>query len=147
MILLLYPYIMYYLVLSYNIRKLTDRSWERLEGSLFKSFSSRRMGGPYSFSMIAPLTLDPYLILLRVKLDGIKYHFLMERGSSLFYTSVAIEKEAFETPSTTVGQLTTYLRTDVLRSSEHIEQIKLILLTISAKLLENIYRCIFAPIL
>ena len=29
----------------------------------------------YSIHWIAPLTLDPYLLMLNVKQDGIKYHF------------------------------------------------------------------------
>ena len=36
----------------------------------------------YAFLWIAPLTLDPYLIMLNVKQGGIKYHFL-----SLWYDS------------------------------------------------------------
>ena len=32
-------------------------------------------GGCYSFPWLAPLTLDTYLIMLRVKQGGIKYHF------------------------------------------------------------------------
>ena len=31
----------------------------------------------YSFPLIAPLTLDPYLVILSVKQGSIKYHFLM----------------------------------------------------------------------
>ena len=31
--------------------------------------------GRYSFPRIAPLTLDPYLIMLSVKQGGIKYYF------------------------------------------------------------------------
>ena len=37
--------------------------------------TSKCRGGRYSFSWIAPLTLDMYLILLSVKQGGIKYHF------------------------------------------------------------------------
>ena len=33
-------------------------------------------GGRYSIPWIAPLALDPYLIMLSVKQGGIKYHFL-----------------------------------------------------------------------
>ena len=36
----------------------------------------RCRGGYYSFSWIAPLTLDSYHIMLSVKQGGIKYHFL-----------------------------------------------------------------------
>ena len=39
-------------------------------------------GGRFSFPWIAPLTLDPYLIMLSVKQRGIKYYFL-----SLWYDS------------------------------------------------------------
>ena len=38
--------------------------------------------GHYFFPWIAPLYFDPYLIMLSVKQDGIKYHFL-----SLWYDS------------------------------------------------------------
>ena len=34
------------------------------------------MGGHYSFPWVAPLSLDPYLILQSVKQEDIKYHFL-----------------------------------------------------------------------
>ena len=44
--------------------------------------ASRCTGGRYSISWIAPLTLDPCLIILSVKQGGIKYHFL-----SLWYDS------------------------------------------------------------
>ena len=37
--------------------------------------AARCKGGRYSFPWIAPLTLDPYLIMLSVKQRGIKYHF------------------------------------------------------------------------
>ena len=30
----------------------------------------------YSFTWIAPLTLDPYFMMLSVKQRGLKYHFL-----------------------------------------------------------------------
>ena len=47
------------------------------EGNLEAPFSiattPRCMRGHYSFPMIVPL--DPYLIMLRVKQGGIKYHF------------------------------------------------------------------------
>ena len=33
-------------------------------------------GGRHSFPWIAPLTLDPYFIMLSVKQGGIKYNFL-----------------------------------------------------------------------
>ena len=39
-------------------------------------------GGRYSFPWIAPLNLDPYLLMLSVKQGSIKYHFL-----SLWYDS------------------------------------------------------------
>ena len=39
----------------------------------------RSWGGYYSFPCIAPLTLDPYLIMLRVKQGGIKYLFFTLR--------------------------------------------------------------------
>ena len=42
----------------------------------------RCRGGHYSFLWIAPLTLNLYIIMLRVKQGGIKYHFL-----SLWYDS------------------------------------------------------------
>ena len=35
----------------------------------------RVRGGHYSAPWNAPLTLDPYLIMLSVKQEGIKYHF------------------------------------------------------------------------
>ena len=38
--------------------------------------SLRCRGGRYFFLRIAPVTLDLYLIMLRVKQVGIKYHFL-----------------------------------------------------------------------
>ena len=51
------------------------------EGSLFNSYyytiattTPRYRGGRYSFPWIAPLTLDPYFIMLIVKQGGIKYH-------------------------------------------------------------------------
>ena len=50
-----------------------------VEGDLKALFSlatiSRYRGGLYSFPRIAPLTLDPYLIMMSVKREGIKYHF------------------------------------------------------------------------
>ena len=42
----------------------------------------RFRGGHYSCPWIAPLTLDPYLIILSVKQGGIQYYFL-----SLWYDS------------------------------------------------------------
>ena len=57
-----------------------------VEGDLKASFSIattlRCRGVCNSFTWIAPLTLDPYLIMLSVKQGGIKYHFL-----SLWYDS------------------------------------------------------------
>ena len=44
-----------------------DLCWRRLEGSFFNSYST--------FPWIAPLTLDMYLLMLRNKQGGIKYHF------------------------------------------------------------------------
>ena len=35
------------------------------------------LGRRYSFPWMAPLTLDLYLIMMRVKQVGIKYHFLL----------------------------------------------------------------------
>ena len=46
------------------------------------STTPRCRGGHYSFSWIAPLYLDLYLIMLSVKQGSIKYHFL-----SLWYDS------------------------------------------------------------
>ena len=43
----------------------------------------RCKGGRFSFPWIAPLYLDPYLIMLSVKQGNIKYHFL-----SLWYDSI-----------------------------------------------------------
>ena len=56
-------------------------SWPTVdEGDLKAPFSiattPRCRGGCYSFPWIAPLNLDPYLIILSVKQRGIKYHFL-----------------------------------------------------------------------
>ena len=42
----------------------------------------RCRGGCYSFPWIAPLYIDPYLIMLNVKQGKIRYHFL-----SLWYDS------------------------------------------------------------
>ena len=57
-----------------------------VKGDLKASFSivtaSRCREGRNSFPWIAPLTHDPYLIMLSVKEWGIKYHFL-----SLWYDS------------------------------------------------------------
>ena len=51
-----------------------------VEGDLKAPFqiatTTRCRGGCYSFPWIAPLTLNPYLIMLSVKQGGIKYHFL-----------------------------------------------------------------------
>ena len=53
---------------------------ERLEGSLFNSYYTRR--GSFSFRWIAPLTLVMYLIMLSVTQRGIKYHFKSLRYDS-----------------------------------------------------------------
>ena len=50
-----------------------SRGWP--EGSLFDSYYTKCKGGRYSFPWIASLYLDPYLIMLSVKLGGIKFHF------------------------------------------------------------------------
>ena len=63
---------------------LADRSQGRTEGFFFSKASTPRCrGGRNSFLRIAPLTLDPYLILLSVTQGGIKYHFF-----SLWYESI-----------------------------------------------------------
>ena len=46
------------------------------------AITQKCMGGYYSFPWIAPLTLDPYLVILSFKQRGIKYHFW-----SLWYDS------------------------------------------------------------
>ena len=46
----------------------------------------RCRGSRYSFLWIAPLTLDPYFIMLSVKQEGIKYRF-----QCLWYDSTCIE--------------------------------------------------------
>ena len=62
-------------------RKLKLVSWptiieEGLEASFSKATSSKCREGRNSFPWISPLTRDTYLIMLSVKLGGIKYHFL-----------------------------------------------------------------------
>ena len=49
---------------------------------VYIAFPPTCMGGRYSFPWYTPLTLDPYLIMPRVKQGGIEYHFL-----SLWYDS------------------------------------------------------------
>ena len=56
--------------------KLTDLSQERPKGSFSIATTLRCREGHYSFLWIAPLTLDPYLIMLSVKQGSIKNHFL-----------------------------------------------------------------------
>ena len=56
------------------IFKLVNHSQEQTKASISKATTLRCRGGHYSFPGIASLTLD--LIMLSVKLGGIKYHFL-----------------------------------------------------------------------
>ena len=64
----------------WNHFKQVKTSYLTKESNLKTPFSltatPRCMGRHYSFPWIAPLTLKPYLIMLRVKQGGIKYHFL-----------------------------------------------------------------------
>ena len=58
-----------------HISKLTDRSWGWPEGSLFQKLLHQRVEC-YFFLWIAPLILDPHLVMSSVKQGGIKYHLL-----------------------------------------------------------------------
>ena len=55
-----------------------------VEGDLKAPYSIattlRSREGHYFFPQTAPLTLDPYLIMLSVKQGGIKYHFFLVFG-------------------------------------------------------------------
>ena len=67
-----------------NVSKVGDHSRRWPEGSLFDSLLHQGVGeGATPFPRLLHFTLDPYLIMLRVKQGGIKYHFL-----SLWYDSI-----------------------------------------------------------
>ena len=74
-----------------------------VEGNQKAPFSiattSRRRGGRYSFPGLLHFTLDPYLIMLSIKQDSIKYHFLsLWYGSTWDWTPI----------SRTIGEHSTY---------------------------------------
>ena len=54
-----------------------DRTWYEVKWSEGRNISTtlRFRRGHYAFSWIAPVNLDPYLIMLSVKQGSIKYHF------------------------------------------------------------------------
>ena len=55
---------------------MSDRSQGRPEGSLFDSLLHHGVGeGETPFQGLLHFTLDSYVIMLSVKLGGIKYHF------------------------------------------------------------------------
>ena len=68
------------------ISKLADGGRGRPKGSFSIATTPRSWEGCYYFLWIAPLTLDPYLIILQVKQGGLMYHCL-----SLFMTRPEIE--------------------------------------------------------
>ena len=74
------------LILLVSILKVKVKLTTIVEGDLKAPFSiattPRCRGGRYSFPGLLYFTLDPYLIMLSVKQEGIKYHFL-----SLWYDS------------------------------------------------------------
>ena len=73
--------------------KVGDPSRGRSEGSLFNSYYTEVLGRTLLHSLdCSTLTLDPYLIMLSVKQDGIKYHFL-----SLWYDSIMDWTPVFRT--------------------------------------------------
>ena len=51
-------------------------SWSTVVGPFLKATKLRCREGLYSFPWIAPLSLDPYLIMVSAKQGGIEYHFL-----------------------------------------------------------------------
>ena len=63
-----------YRMLLVKVSKVGDRSRGQSEGSLFNSFYIEMLGRVLLFFWIAPLTLDPYLIILTVEQGGIKHH-------------------------------------------------------------------------
>ena len=64
------------------ISKLVDSSQDDLKAPFSISTTPRCRRGRYFFPLIAPLTLDLYLIILGFKQGGLKYHFF-----SLWYDS------------------------------------------------------------
>ena len=56
--------------------KLTTVVEGALKAPISIATTLRCRGARYSFAWIAPLTVDPYLIMLRVQQGGIKYQFL-----------------------------------------------------------------------
>ena len=59
-----------YICMSYP--NVVEGSWK---APVLIATTAKCYGERYSFSWTAPLTLDPYLIMLSVKQGGIKYHF------------------------------------------------------------------------
>ena len=55
----------------HKVNKLDDRSRMQLKDSLFNSYDTEE-----SISWIAPLTFDMYFIMVNIKQEDIKYHFL-----------------------------------------------------------------------
>ena len=55
--------------------KLADRSQGQPEGFLLNSYYTNLRGRRFFFSWMAPLTIDPYILMLSIKYAVIKYHF------------------------------------------------------------------------
>ena len=68
--LIIYLYIIY---IKIKVSKLAIIVEGKLKGPFSIATTLIYRGGHYSFPWIAPLTIDPYLIMLSVKQDSIKY--------------------------------------------------------------------------
>ena len=64
----------YIYIYIYIYIKLANGSQGRSEGFLFNTYHTEMQGR--ALFWIAPLTLDPYIIMLGVRQRGINYHFL-----------------------------------------------------------------------